>query len=198
MRANTVEGFWGSTHPLARDLMRRCLNDTDNRVAANAALGLYQIGGPDGIEALRKSCALTPTPATASARHGLLRKPRSPRCCRTSKCWPKTAYRKYAGRPPRPSMFCGIPSGTAERTRPAGASVAGVPHARGTLRLRAFVADADENPLEICSAGSSPGLAGRAVLPTSRCGRRRKATDFITVCGWMRGPLPPGGSHQGA
>src|SRR5947209_7440411 len=44
VRANAVESMWGISSAYAAALLRRSANDANNRVAANAAVGLHLIG----------------------------------------------------------------------------------------------------------------------------------------------------------
>jgi HEAT repeats len=44
LRANVVEGLWGSTNPVARAAVEACLHDENNRVVGNALFGLHMLG----------------------------------------------------------------------------------------------------------------------------------------------------------
>ena len=52
VRANTIEALWGVDTPDIRELLRSAIQDTDNRVAGNALLGLYRLGDPSTIPEL--------------------------------------------------------------------------------------------------------------------------------------------------
>ncbi len=47
-----MEGLRGSDHPFTGRAFRAALRDADNRVVVNAAVGLYRMGDPEGIETL--------------------------------------------------------------------------------------------------------------------------------------------------
>jgi HEAT repeats len=183
VRANTVEGFWGSTHPLARDLMRRCLNDADNRVAANAALGLYKLSGPDGIEALRKlrshadprhrisaawAIAQTADPALLPDLE-VLAEDRVPKV-RGAASSALDVLRNPKRQQNEPGLLVRVSQ--AYRTH------------EGTLQLRAFVTDADDNPLEMLSAETLRVLQGAAVLPTYEVRPPAYGDGLLTVV-WL-------------
>lgn len=53
VRANAIEGLSGISGALTTTLLRDALTDGHHRVAANAALGLYELGHSDGAEHLR-------------------------------------------------------------------------------------------------------------------------------------------------
>lgn len=44
VRANAIESLWGVDTPEARELVRTCVYDSDNRVAGNALVALHSIG----------------------------------------------------------------------------------------------------------------------------------------------------------
>lgn len=50
--ANAIESLWGLDSAAAKSAFREAANDSRNRVAGNAALGLYVAGDPHGITAL--------------------------------------------------------------------------------------------------------------------------------------------------
>jgi HEAT repeats len=183
VRANTVEGFWGSTHPLARDLMRRCLADADNRVATNAALGLCKISDPDGIEALRM------LGSHADPRH------------RISAAWGMAQAADPALLPDLEVLAEDRISKVREAAR---AALLSTRHpgqrqsepgllvqvsqayrvSQQTLQLRAFVTDADDNPLETLSAETLRVWQGAAVLPTYEVRPPAYGDALITVV-WL-------------
>ncbi len=43
VRANAIEALWGNSSPEARSILLAAVTNTDNRAAANAALGLYKL-----------------------------------------------------------------------------------------------------------------------------------------------------------
>jgi len=53
VRANVVEGLWGSALPQARDLLWHSARDRSNRVRGNALLGLYKVGDEEALPVLR-------------------------------------------------------------------------------------------------------------------------------------------------
>jgi hypothetical protein len=54
VRANAIESMWGMDRPDARALLQRAMDDSNNRVAGNAILGLYMIGDCSTIPVLLK------------------------------------------------------------------------------------------------------------------------------------------------
>ncbi len=46
VRANTLEGLWGTRSPAARDSLFTSLRDKNNRVVGNALIGLHELGEP--------------------------------------------------------------------------------------------------------------------------------------------------------
>ncbi len=54
VRANAIESMWGLNRPEARSLLQKALRDPNNRVAANAVLGLYLLGDCASIPQLLK------------------------------------------------------------------------------------------------------------------------------------------------
>ncbi len=190
VRANTVEGFWGSTHPLARDLMRRCLTDPDNRVAANAALGLFKIGDPDGIEALRIMSAHPDHRHRISATWGIVQT-RGPALLPALEALaadriPKVreAAQTALARMRNPVEL------QRERSLVVRVSQAYRMSDEG-LRLRAWVGDLDENPLEDLSAGSFRVFQGELQLTQRQVQLPAQADRLITVLWLVEGTLPP-------
>jgi hypothetical protein len=57
VRANAVEALWGVDTVENRQLLRRMLEDRNNRVAGNAMLGLYRLGECSSIAAILKAAA---------------------------------------------------------------------------------------------------------------------------------------------
>jgi HEAT repeat protein len=183
VRANTVEGFWGSNHPVARDLMRRCLGDADNRVATNAALGLYKAGDPDGIEAFR-ILSSHPNP-----RH------------RMSAAWGIT---QTADRALLPELEVLAEDRISKVREAAGAALArlrnprrqqGEPgllvkvsqvyrRAEGGLRLSVFVTDPDDNPMENLAAESFRVSQGEVALPAQQVQAPAQGDGLITIV-WL-------------
>jgi hypothetical protein len=58
-RANAVESIWGVDEPEAVALLQHCVNDSHNRVAGNALMGLYILERP-GVDAVIPSMAVHP------------------------------------------------------------------------------------------------------------------------------------------
>lgn len=52
VRANAIESLWGATGALPASVFRGGLSDRHQRVVANAAIGLYQMGDAAGVTAL--------------------------------------------------------------------------------------------------------------------------------------------------
>jgi HEAT repeat protein len=163
VRANTVEGFWGSNHPVALNVMRKCLRDTDNRVAANAVVGLCKIGESDGIEALRIlsshadhrhrisavwGIAQIADPALLPALEALAEDRISK--VREAARAALARLRKRANLQAEPGLLIAVSQ--AYRAP------------QGSLRLRAFVCDSDDNPMENLSAESFWLFQGEAAL----------------------------------
>jgi hypothetical protein len=46
LRANVVEALWGTNTAFARQTLRACLDDNNNRVVGNALVGLHMLGDP--------------------------------------------------------------------------------------------------------------------------------------------------------
>ncbi len=67
IRANAVEGLWKVSAGWAADALLEALEDPNNRVAANAALGLYKRGHKDGRQALVRMAAHSKAAFRASA-----------------------------------------------------------------------------------------------------------------------------------
>lgn len=67
VRAAVVEGLWGKKSPSARLVLLRALRDTEHRVAANAAVGLYRAGDLASIPALRAMVERAEAPFQAAA-----------------------------------------------------------------------------------------------------------------------------------
>lgn len=67
IRANAVEGLWQVSAGWAVDALLEALEDPNNRVAANAALGLYKRGHKDGRRALVRMAAHSKAAIRASA-----------------------------------------------------------------------------------------------------------------------------------
>jgi hypothetical protein len=164
VRANAVEGFWGSSHPMARDVMRRGLLDSNNRVAANAALGLCKIGDPDGVEALRVmsthpdhrhrisaawSIAQLADPALLPALDALAED-------RISKV--REVARGALARARNPTGLRGEPSLLVSVSRACRTP-------QGSLRLNAFVTDDDDNPMENLPPDSFRVFRDEVMLP---------------------------------
>jgi HEAT repeat protein len=182
VRANMVEGFWGSNHPVALDVMRKCLRDTDNRVVANAALGLCRIGEPDGIEALRILSS------HADHRH------------RISAVWGISQVAEPTLLPALealaedriPKVREAARAALARLRKPANSSEPGllitVSQAyrapEGTLRLRAFVCDRDDNPMENLSAESFWIFQGKDKLARGEIRLPAQRDALITIL-WL-------------
>jgi hypothetical protein len=49
IRANAIEGLWGVESSAAREMLQAAAQDSNNRVAGNALLGLYQLGDTGSI-----------------------------------------------------------------------------------------------------------------------------------------------------
>lgn len=67
IRANAVEGLWRVNAGWAADALLEALEDPNNRVAANAALGLYKRGHKDGRQPLVRMAAHSKAAFRASA-----------------------------------------------------------------------------------------------------------------------------------
>ena len=52
IRANAIEGLWGVESSAAREMLQSAAQDSNNRVAGNALLGLYRLGETTSIPAL--------------------------------------------------------------------------------------------------------------------------------------------------
>ena len=52
IRANAIEGLWGVETSAAREMLQAAAQDSNNRVAGNALLGLYQLGETTSIVAV--------------------------------------------------------------------------------------------------------------------------------------------------
>jgi hypothetical protein len=50
VRANALEGAWGSQSATSRRFLKECLGDPNNRVAGNALIGLHMAGCPEIVE----------------------------------------------------------------------------------------------------------------------------------------------------
>lgn len=189
VRANTVEGFWGSSHPVALDVMRRCLRDTDNRVAANAAVGLCKIGESDGIDALRIlsshadlshrisavwAIAQIADPALLPALEALA-EDRIPRV--------REAARAAVARLRNPATLRDEP-GLAIAVSQAYRAP------QGSLRLRAFVCDRDDNPIENLSAECFWVFQGEAALARGEVRPPAQRDALITILWLLEEGLP--------
>jgi hypothetical protein len=49
VRANALEGAWGTKSGASRRMLNDCLSDSNNRVAGNALIGLHLSGSPDAV-----------------------------------------------------------------------------------------------------------------------------------------------------
>ena len=67
IRANAVQGLWKVSAGWAADALLGALEDPNNRVVANAALGLYKRGHKDGRQALVRMAAHSKAAFRASA-----------------------------------------------------------------------------------------------------------------------------------
>ena len=50
VRANALEGAWGSQSATSRRFLKECLGDSNNRVAGNALIGLHLAGCPEIVD----------------------------------------------------------------------------------------------------------------------------------------------------
>ncbi len=50
VRANALEGAWGSQSAASRRFLKECLGDSNNRVAGNALIGLHLAGCPEIVD----------------------------------------------------------------------------------------------------------------------------------------------------
>jgi len=57
IRAGVLQGLWGSDTPQARQTMRKCLQDTSERVVGNAVFGLHLLREADSVELLKHMMA---------------------------------------------------------------------------------------------------------------------------------------------
>lgn len=182
-RANTVEGFWGSSHAMARDVMRKCLRDPNHRVAANAALGLCKIGDPDGIEALLIMSSHPDHRHRISAAWGIaqnadpallpaleaLAEDRIPKVREVARA-ALARVRNPADLHAEPGLLVAV----SQAYRGSG----------GGLRLRAFVTDRDDNPMENLSADSFWVFQGAVVLPRHEIQLPAQRGALITIL-WL-------------
>jgi hypothetical protein len=66
LRANLIEGLWRNASDEARDVLCDAAGDADNRVVANALLGLTYLGEPEALHLIRRMTAHPHPPFRAS------------------------------------------------------------------------------------------------------------------------------------
>jgi hypothetical protein len=178
VRANAVEGLWGSDHPAARNMLRKSLRDSNNRVAANAALGLSKIRATEGIEALRRMSSHPDPRFRISAAWCIgqfadpallpcleaLAEDRAPKVCE--------AARAALGRALHPGQQGGV--------RLMVSVTNAYQTADGSLRLRAFVADGEDNPVDL-SVESFRVFQGETALPGRETRPPARREPLVTI-----------------
>lgn len=181
VRANAVEGLWGSNHPVALDLLQRALRDPNNRVAANAALGLFKIGDPSGIESLRRM-SNHPHPRHRISAAWCIGQTADPDLCPLLEVLADDPVPRVREAAQSASSWLQRPEqeGSADLT----VAVWQAYYSRGGgLQLRTYVADNDNNVLHL-SADRFRICHGSNVLSRPRVRPPQERNDLITIF-WM-------------
>jgi hypothetical protein len=189
VRANTVEGFWGSSHPVALDVMRLCLRDPDNRVVANAAVGLCKIGESDGVEALRILSSHPDHRHRISAVWGIVQVA-DPTLLPALEALAEDRISRV--REAARAALAQLRNPASSQRKPGLlVTVSQAYHApEGGLRLRAFVCDSDDNPMENLSAESFWIFQGKHKLAPGEVRPPTQRDALITILWLLEQSLP--------